>query len=76
MEITMGIFTNTYRQTWKAGLVIGCAALACALLTVRTGDNATHATVQSTKTTRSPQPLFGSNIWFDLRAPDAAKITD
>lgn len=71
----MKIFTNTYRQSWKVGAVIVCAALGSALLATPSSDRVTTAPapVQTSKTwaTQNPQPMFGSNAWFGLHAADA-----
>lgn len=74
----MNTFTSTYRQTWKVGLVILCAALGSAFLATRAEDRpATQQPVQTNKTvSQISQPMFGSNAWFGLYANDAGIVTD
>jgi hypothetical protein len=68
----MSTITNTYRQTWKVGLIIVWAALAGAFFAARFGNDDTNTPAQTTKTWVSQirQPISGSNAWFDLYSAD------
>jgi hypothetical protein len=72
MEFAMNTFINTYRQTWKVGLIIVFAALAAAFFATRAGEGTTTPT-QTTKTwvSEASQPISGSNAWFGLYSVDA-----
>jgi hypothetical protein len=73
----MNIFTSTYRQTWKAGLVIVLATCGSALLATHGTDRGPATpTYESKATGQTTHPAFGSNSWFGLYATDANVLAD
>lgn len=68
----MHTLANTYRQTWKVGVVIVFAALVAAFLAARAGERTSTSPMPSVKTwvSENPQPISGSNAWFGLYSAD------
>lgn len=68
----MNTFTNTYRQTWRVGVVLLFAALVAGFLAARAGERTATTPTPTVKTwvSENPQPVTGSNTWFGLYSVD------